>query len=66
MADDNGLIPAVATPPSRRAQASGADRNCHADTPAARATISSLLRVSRQNARMPPSSTAKGRICMAT
>ena len=34
--------------------------------PAARATINSLDRVSRQNARIPPSSTANGRICIVT
>ena len=48
------------------AQASGAARNCHAEIPAARATISSDDRVSRQNDRMPPSSTANGRICIAS
>ena len=37
-----------------------------ADTPAARATTSSEERDSRQNASSPPSSTAKGRSCMAT
>ena len=52
--------------PSSTAQPMGAERNCHADTPAARATISSDDRVSRQKARMPPSSTANGRICIAT
>jgi hypothetical protein len=34
--------------------------------PAARATISSDERVRRQNARIPPSSTANGNICIAT
>ena len=63
--EDSGLIAAVAKAPSSKAQANGADRNCHAETPAARATISSEDRVSRQNAMMPPSSTANGRICMA-
>ena len=66
MAEDKGLTAPVAVAPSRMAQARGADRNCQADTPAARATISSDDRVSRQNARMPPSSTANGRICIAT
>ncbi len=47
------------------AQAIGADRNPQADTPDARATISSDERVRRQNARMPPSSTANGSSCMA-
>ena len=66
IADASGLTAPVATAPSRIAHISGADRKCHADTPAARATISSLDRVSRQNAMMPPSSTANGRICIAT
>ena len=61
-----GLTPAVASAPSSMAQNVGAARNCHAETPAARATISSEDRVSRQNAMMPPSSTANGRICIAT
>ena len=65
IADDSGLIPAVASRPKPSAHSSGADRNCHAEMPAARATISSDERVRRQNARMPPSSTANGRICMA-
>ena len=66
MAEANGLTAAVANAPSMIAHSSGADRKCHADTPAARATISSLDRVSRQNARIPPSKTANGRICIAT
>ena len=61
---DTGLTAAVAKAPSATAHISGAARNCQADTPEARATISSEERVSRQNARMPPSSTANGRICM--
>ena len=46
------------------AQASGAARNCHTEMPAARATISSDERVSRQKQMMPPSSTPNGRISM--
>ncbi len=65
MTEESGLTTAVAAVPSSRAQATGADRNCQAETPAARATISSEERVSRQNAMMPPSSTAKGRIWIA-
>ena len=47
------------------AQSVGAARNSQADTPAARATISSDERVRRQKHSMPPSSTANGRICIA-
>jgi hypothetical protein len=56
-------MPAVAMAPNRVAQISGAARNCQADSPVARAITSSEERVRRQNATMPPSSTAKGRIC---
>ena len=57
---------AVAMTPNRKAHKVGAVRNSHAETPAARATISSDERVRRQKHRMPPSRIAKGRICMAT
>ncbi len=66
IADAIGLTPPVAITPSEIAQSSGADRKCQAEIPAARATISSEDRVSRQNAMIPPSSTANGRICIAT
>jgi len=55
----------VAKPPSSSAAATGAERNSQADTPAARATISSDERVSRQNASMPPSRVANGSTSMA-
>ncbi len=35
-------------------------RNCHTETPAARATTSSWVRVRREMASIPPSSTVKG------
>ena len=62
--EESGLSTVVASPPISSAQASGAARNCHAEIPAARATISSEERVSRQKQTMPPSSTANGRISM--
>ncbi len=65
MTDDSGLTTAVASPPRSRAAPTGAARNCHAETPAARATISSDERVRRQKQVIPPTSTAKGRISMA-
>ncbi len=64
--DDNGLTPIVAIAPNNSAHNAGAARNSQADTPAARATISSDERVRRQKHSMPPSSTANGSTCIAT
>ena len=66
MTEETGLTSAVAMTPNSMAHSVGAVRNSQAEIPAARATISSEERVSRQKHRMPPSSTANGRICMAT
>ena len=63
MAEDSGERPAVAARPRPMALATGTLRNCQAETPAARATISSDDRVRRQNAMIPPTSTANGSIC---
>ncbi len=57
---------ATATAPKTTATATGPERKFHAEIPAARATISSDERASRQKASMPPSRMAKGRICIAT
>ncbi len=62
MADDSGLSAAVVSPPISSAHSVGTVRNSHAETPAARATISSDVRVNRQKHSNPPNSTANGRI----
>ena len=51
--------------PIIRATTAGPVRKPQAEMPAARATTSSEERDRRQKATMPPSSTAKGRICRA-
>src|SRR5580692_10787321 len=66
MTEEIGLTAAVASVPSSMAHKVGAVRNSQAEIPDARATISSDDRVSRQKHNMPPSNTAKGRICIAT
>ena len=53
----------ILSTPKRNAITSTGRRNCHADTPAARVTINSWFRVSRQNAAMPPNRTAKRKVC---
>ena len=63
MIAESGLIAPVPAAPNSRANSTGMARNCQAEIPAARATTSSEERDSRQNAKIPPSSTAKGRIC---
>src|SRR5579875_2332880 len=54
----------MAINPNAAATARGAARNCQAESPAARVTINSEERVRRQNDKIPPKRTAKGRICM--
>src|SRR5580658_3655380 len=66
MEDEIGLTAVVASAPNSMAHNVGAVRNSHAEIPDARATISSEDRVSRQKQIIPPSSTANGRICIAT
>ena len=62
-AEAKGLTTATITTPIKNAITTTGRRNCHAETPAARVTTSSWLRVSRQKAAMPPNSTAKGTAC---
>jgi hypothetical protein len=52
----------TASTPINMAKTIAGARNCQTETPAARATTSSLLRVRRQNAIIAPKRTAKGRI----
>ncbi len=65
MAEAIGLNTATIMMPITSAIATAGARNCHTETPAARATTSSLLRVIRQNAIMPPNRMANGMICCA-
>ena len=46
--------------------ASGGVRNCQTDSPAARATTSSILRDKFRNAIIDPNRTANGKACSAT
>ena len=60
-----GLKMVTPKAPIARAITIAGVRNCQTETPAARATISSWLRVIRHKARMAPSRTAKGRTSSA-
>ena len=55
-----GLNTVTATTPTINATRIAGIRNCQTETPAARATTSSLLRVSRQNASIVPNRIANG------
>ena len=55
-----GLNTVTATIPTSSATSTAGVRNCQTETPAARATTSSLLRVSRQNASIVPNRMANG------
>ena len=58
----NSITP---TAPIRNAMVIEGVRNCQTETPAARATINSWLRVMRDSAKMLPNSTANGVTCWA-
>ena len=60
MAAANGLNTVTLITPMAKAQATTGIRNCHTETPAARTTISSRLRLSFQNTSIDPKRTAKG------
>ena len=55
-----GLNTVTATTPTTSATSTAGIRNCQTETPAARATTSSLLRVNRQNASIVPNRIANG------
>ncbi len=59
------MTPIAIRPRPSAAKAGGA-RNCQTETPAARATTSSSLRVRLMKAAIAPNRTTKGRICSVT
>lgn len=60
IADENGLNTAILNSPMRIARVMGGVRNCHIETPAARATTNSWYRFNRQKANIAPSRAEKG------
>ena len=60
VAEASGLTTVMKRPPSSAAMTSAGSRNCQTETPAARATTSSRLRVIFAKVTMPPTSTMKG------
>ena len=65
-AADIGLYSVIANTPTRATISTGGNRNCHAESPAARATTSSSLRDRLRKANIAPNSTAKGSTCSET
>jgi hypothetical protein len=65
MTEAMGLKTVIISTPMTMPAVKGGARNCQTDTPAARATTSSLLRVRRQNAIIVPNRMTKGMTCCA-